>query len=76
MVLAALFMAALAYSVITGALADVSGGATPEALSQMGNVQALGRELFTRFLLPFELASILLLVGMVGAVVLARRVRG
>jgi len=29
--------------------------------------------LFTDFLLPFELASLLLLVGIVGAVVLARR---
>lgn len=75
-VLTVLFLAALVYTVTTGAPADASGEATTEALAQMGNVQALGRELFTRFLLPFELASILLLVGMVGAVVLARRVRG
>jgi hypothetical protein len=29
--------------------------------------------LFTRYLIPFEIVSILLVVGMVGAVVLARR---
>ena len=33
---------------------------------------ALGRMLFTDYLLPFELTSVLLLVGMIGAVVLAR----
>lgn len=76
LVLAVLFLAALAYSIGTGALANASGEATAEALAQMGNVQALGRELFTRFLLPFELASVLLLAGMVGAVALARRVKG
>ncbi|MBI3449898.1 MAG: NADH-quinone oxidoreductase subunit J [Acidobacteria bacterium] len=38
-----------------------------------GNIEAVGIELYTRYLLPFEVASILLLVAMVGAVVLARR---
>jgi len=37
-----------------------------------GSVQAIGSVLYTDYLLPFELASILLLVGMIGAVVLAR----
>jgi NADH-quinone oxidoreductase subunit J len=38
----------------------------------MGTVQAIGAVLYTDYLLPFELASVLLLVGMIGAVVLAR----
>lgn len=38
-----------------------------------GNLQAVGRLLYTSYLLPFELASILLLVAMVGAVLLALR---
>lgn len=38
-----------------------------------GNIEAVGIELYTRYLLPFEVASVLLLVAMVGAVVLARR---
>ena len=33
----------------------------------------IGKHLFSDFLLPFELASILLLIAMVGAIVLARR---
>ncbi len=37
-----------------------------------GSAEAVGRLLFTRFLLPFELASVVLLVGIVAAVVLAK----
>ncbi len=41
-----------------------------------GTPEEIGRLLLTRFLLPFELASLLLLIAAVGAVVLARRRRG
>lgn len=34
---------------------------------------AIGKHLFSDFLLPFELASVLLLMAMVGAIILARR---
>jgi NADH-quinone oxidoreductase subunit J len=44
--------------------------------SQIGMVKNLGVVLFSDYLLPFELASILLLVAMVGAVLLARREEG
>lgn len=40
------------------------------------NVAKLGRSVFTTYLLPFEVTSILLVVAVVGAVVLARRPRG
>ena len=39
-----------------------------------GNVKALARALFSRYLLPFEVTSILLVVAIVGAMVLARRI--
>jgi NADH:ubiquinone oxidoreductase subunit 6 (subunit J) len=39
-----------------------------------GSPEALGQTLFTEFVLPFEVASILLLVAIIGAVTLARRV--
>ena len=42
-------------------------GATP------GNVEALGSVLYTQFLFPFEVASVLLLAAMIGAIVLAKR---
>jgi len=37
------------------------------------NLEALGGMLFTRYLLPFELTSLLLIVAMVAAIVLAKR---
>ena len=39
----------------------------------LGTVERIGSALFGRFLLPFEVTSILLLVAMIGAVVLARK---
>ncbi|NQY95122.1 MAG: NADH-quinone oxidoreductase subunit J, partial [Campylobacteraceae bacterium] len=38
-----------------------------------GGIKELGMKLYTEWLLPFELISILLLVALVGAVVLAKR---
>ena len=38
-----------------------------------GNVEQLGWLLYTDYLIPFEVASVLLLVAMVGAIVLAKR---
>jgi NADH-quinone oxidoreductase subunit J len=52
------------------------GTVTPDVIAEVGQTQALGMALFTDYLLPFELASILLLVGMIGAVVLGQRWRG
>lgn len=52
---------------------------TPWALSsispaEIGNsVVAIAKHFFSDFLLPFELASVLLLIAMVGAIILARR---
>jgi len=38
-----------------------------------GNTETIGMLLYTDYLVPFELASMLLLVAMVGAIVLARK---
>ena len=46
---------------------------TPAILpDSFGTVAVIGETLFTDFVLPFEVASILLLAAMVGAVVLAK----
>ncbi len=37
------------------------------------NTELVGRSLFQNYMLPFEIASILLLVAMIGAVVMAKR---
>lgn len=45
----------------------------PQAIAEgFGTTAAVGKLLFTDFVLPFEVASILLLVAMIGAVVLAK----
>ncbi len=36
-------------------------------------VNGLGKELYTNYLIPFEVASLILLVGLVGAVMLAKK---
>jgi NADH-quinone oxidoreductase subunit J len=49
------------------------GTATAAAIAQTGNVQSVAKGLFTTYLLPFEVASLILLVAMVGAVLLAKK---
>lgn len=39
----------------------------------VGNTEGLGRVLYTTYLFPFEVASLILLVAMIGAIVLAKK---
>ena len=65
-------MAALLYVATTGGLQSTwSRGMDLSA--QGGNLQQIGWALYSDYLLPFEIASILLLVAMIGAIVLARQ---
>ena len=52
----------------------LSGAAPPEPGQE--NIVALGELLYSRFLFPFELAGLILLVAMIGAIVLTHRSRG
>jgi len=49
------------------------GGYPPERLAKEGAVQVVGDLLFTRYVLPFEVISVLLMVAVMGAVLLAKR---
>jgi NADH-quinone oxidoreductase subunit J len=52
------------------------GWAKPAAVAgtlSAQNVEQIGRALYTDYLIPFELASFLLLVAMIGAIILAKR---
>lgn len=71
--LAVVLFMEVGYVLVSGTLTGMQGSDTPEAVASMGNVQAIGKLLFTDYLLPFELAAILLLIGIVGAVVLAKK---
>jgi NADH-quinone oxidoreductase subunit J len=50
-------------------------GAAPRETTQP-NIEALGQVLYSRFLYPFEIAGLILLVAMIGAIVLTHRSRG
>ncbi|MBI5969349.1 MAG: NADH-quinone oxidoreductase subunit J [Deltaproteobacteria bacterium] len=49
------------------------GDFPPEKVAALGNTEVVARLLFTDFLLPFEITSVLLLVAIIGAIVLAKR---
>jgi len=50
-------------------------GADPAAVAGMSNTEWLGQSLYTKFLLPFEVAALVLTVGLVAAVALTLRER-
>jgi len=50
---------------------ELSGQAT--AIEGLGNTEALGDVLYSTYLFPFEVASLILLVAMIGAIVLAKK---
>ena len=68
-------VAQLALVVALAVLPSARGTYTPERIAQIGSTQAVGASLFTDFLLPFEITSLLLLVAMVGVIVLAKKTR-
>lgn len=47
--------------------------AAPNAPDLAGSAQAIGASLFTDYLLPFELTSLLILIALMGAVVFAKK---
>jgi len=53
--------------------APAAATAAPAVLPVSGNTEQVGWLLYTSYLIPFEIASMLLLVAMIGAIVLAKR---
>jgi NADH-quinone oxidoreductase subunit J len=49
------------------------GDYTVEKINALGSTQAVGKVLYTTYLFPFEVASFILLVAMIGAIVLAKK---
>ena len=56
-----------------GNATGTGGEVTSAMIESYGHTELIGKAMFTEFLLPFEIASILLLVAIVGAVVLSKR---
>ena len=62
-----------AFIIFKSRVAATNGPLTAELIKQQGHTELIGKEMFTNFLLPFEITSILLLVAIVGAVILAKK---
>ncbi|PLY00438.1 MAG: NADH-quinone oxidoreductase subunit J [Desulfuromonas sp.] len=72
--LSGILMLMITYLAVTkGKATEVVGSMTNEVIMAEGHTKLIGKAIFTDFLLPFEIASILLLVAIIGAVVLAKR---
>lgn len=61
------------FAVTTPVLWRFFDGQTIDLNQEGGNTAELGTEIFTNFVLPFEVVSVLLLAALVGAVFLAKR---
>lgn len=62
----------LLMSMMVGETKPVEGRVTLEVVQQVGSAKAIGIELFSHHIIPFELASLLLLVAVVGIISLAK----
>lgn len=74
---AVMAMAAVGLLALGGVFARAIGGthleAAPAGPPVAGDTHALGTLLFTRFLLPFEIIGVLLLVAMIGVLLLSKK---
>ena len=50
--------------------------AAGEAAAVVGNTEMVGKALYTTYLFPFEVASLILLVAMIGAIILSKKTLG
>ncbi|MCM8557022.1 NADH-quinone oxidoreductase subunit J [Sphingomicrobium sediminis] len=72
--IALVLLSEMAIAVIAGRSGPVIAEAPPE--TGQSNIEAFGELLYSRFLVPFELSGLILLVALIGAVVLTHRSRG
>jgi NADH-quinone oxidoreductase subunit J len=74
-ILAVVLLAEIVLAISAWRAGPVLSGVAPRETTQP-NIEALGQVLYTRFLYPFEIAGLILLVAMIGAIVLTHRSRG
>jgi NADH-quinone oxidoreductase subunit J len=73
LIMAFILIAEIGYGLFKGRDSFLLPAAAPPVAPTAGNSELVGMGLYTVYLLPFEIASILLLVAIVGAVVLAKK---
>jgi NADH-quinone oxidoreductase subunit J len=75
LIVALVLLAEIVVAVSAWKAGPVTGHAQPVGATQP-NIEAVGELLYSRFLFPFEIAGLILLVAMIGAIVLTHRSRG
>ena len=75
LLIALVLLAEMVVAVAAWKAGPVTGGTAPPAAVQP-NIETIGDALYGRFLFPFEVAGLILLVAMIGAIVLTHRSRG
>ena len=77
LLVALVLLAEMGVAVAAWHAGPVTAGVAPSATAAIqSNIEALGAALYGRFLYPFEIAGLILLVAMIGAIVLTHRSRG
>ncbi len=61
------------YFLTNGTISGSRGPMDRELIEKVGHTELIGKAMFSDFLLPFEVASLLLLAAIIGAVVLAKK---
>ncbi len=56
-----------------GILSGKQGPWTAEKIKAMGHTQVVGKVLFSQYLYPFEIISLILLVALIGAIILGKK---
>jgi NADH-quinone oxidoreductase subunit J len=70
-----ILFALLIFGVAVNVLPGEQGEFSPDRIAELGDIKTIAGLLFTKFLFPFEVASIILLVGIIGAVILSKKER-
>ncbi|HTP41120.1 MAG TPA: NADH-quinone oxidoreductase subunit J [Nitrospiria bacterium] len=71
---AVVFFGMHAAGATVGGVGEASGALSVGRIQASGNTAAIGQVLYSTYLYPFEIASLLLLAAMVGAIVLSKKV--
>ena len=71
--LAGVISGGVLFLVILAALKTASGDSLQQTSTDIGLINKLGKTLFTQFVLPFEISSVLFLSAMIGAIVIGKK---
>jgi NADH-quinone oxidoreductase subunit J len=61
------------YLLWRSSLTGTKGVVDSALIAKVGHTELIGKSLYTEFLLPFEITSVLLLVAIIGAVILSKK---